>query len=106
MKQNNEEVRVYNILYAYLLVPLPGLCTYSVEVVTDLTTATFLLVFCCFVSRRSLPTVMMSDNANTYTSAAEELTRLFTSEELSTVLGWEGIRWKFIPHGLEGIGRD
>jgi len=39
---------------------------------------------------------MMSDNATTYTSAAEELTELLSSQEITTVLGWEGVTWKFI----------
>ena len=40
--------------------------------------------------------MMMSDNATTYTSAADDLTQLF-SEETSTLLGREGVTWKFIP---------
>ena len=47
---------------------------------------------------------MMSDNANTYASAAEEVTRLFKSEELSTVLGREGTKWKFIPKKAPWFG--
>jgi len=63
----------------------------------DFSITMFLFGFCCFVARRSLPILMMSDNASTYTSAAEELTRLFTLEEFSTVLDREGTKWKFIP---------
>jgi len=74
------------------------------EVVTDLSTTTFLLAFRRFVSRRSLPILMMSDNASTYTSTAEELERLFTSEELSTVLGREGTKWRFIPKKAPWFG--
>jgi len=36
------------------------------EIVEDLSTETFLLAFCKFTARRSLPTVMVSDNASTY----------------------------------------
>ena len=79
VKQNSEEVKVYLCLFT---------CATSravhLEVVTHLSTATFLLAFRRFTSRRSLPVVMMSDNASTYTSAADKLTRLFTSEELNT----------------------
>ena len=42
-------------------------------------------------ARRSLTQVMMSDNATTYTS---ELT---DSTEIRSMLGREGIAWKFIP---------
>ena len=104
VKQNNEEVKVYICLFTCATSRAVNL-----EVVTDLTTATFLLAFSRFAARRSLPIVMMSDNASTYTSAAEELTWLFTSEELSTVLGREGTGGNSSPrkhHGLEGIGRD
>jgi len=56
------------------------------------------------VARRSLPIVMMSDNATTYTSAAEELSKLMKSEEIATVLGREGTVWKFIPKKAPWFG--
>ena len=40
---------------------------------------------------------MMSDNASTFTSAAEEITRLLQSETLTTSLSAHGVIWKFIP---------
>ena len=67
------------------------------EIVEDLTVETFLLAFRRFVSRKSLPHIMMSDNASTYLSAAEELKEMFSSEELQTSLGRCGVTWKFIP---------
>ena len=73
------------------------------EIVT-LSTATFLLAFRRFVARRSLPVVIMSDNATTYTSAAEELSKLMKSEEIATVLGQEGTVWKFIPKRAPWFG--
>ena len=48
------------------------------EVVTDLTVPTFVAAFRRFASRKSLPKVMISDNASTYQSAADELTQLLT----------------------------
>ena len=56
------------------------------EVVSDLSTETFLLAFRRFTSRKSLPQLMVSDNASTYTAAAEELYQLFKSRELATSL--------------------
>jgi len=38
---------------------------------------------------------MMSDNATTYTSAADNLTQIFT-EETRKLLGREDVTWKFI----------
>ena len=61
------------------------------EVVTNLSTETFLLAFRHFAARRSLPQVMMSDNATTFTSAVEELTELLSSEEIRTVLSRKGV---------------
>lgn len=46
----------------------------------------------------------MSDNATTYTSAAEELTDMLNSEEIRTMLGREGIVWKFIPKKAPWFG--
>ena len=67
------------------------------EVVTDLTVPTFVAAFRRFASRKSLPKVMISDNASTYQSAAEELSQLLNSPELKSQLGSRGIEWKFIP---------
>jgi len=47
---------------------------------------------------------MMSDNASTFTSAAEELTRLLQSETLETSLGDHGVAWKFIPKKAPWFG--
>ena len=43
------------------------------EIVCDLTLQCFLQAFRRFISWRSLPQLMMSDNASTYQAAAEEL---------------------------------
>ena len=67
------------------------------EIVTDLTVPTFVAAFRRFASRKSLPKVMISDNASTYQSAAEELSQLLNSPELKSQLGSRGIEWKFIP---------
>ena len=67
------------------------------EVVTDLTTETFLLAFHRFTSRKGLPHTVISDNASTYLSAVEELTELFNSTNLTTTLIRQGVTWKFIP---------
>lgn len=67
------------------------------EVVSSLTVPSFIAALRRFASRKSLPQVIISDNASTYQSAAEELTRLFRSAELTTSLSKRGIEWKFIP---------
>ena len=53
------------------------------EIVNDLTVDMFLLSFRRFVGQKSLPSIMVSDNASTYQSAAEELQKLFRSPILT-----------------------
>ena len=67
------------------------------EVVNDLTVDTFLLAFRRFCSRKSLPRKMISDNASTYLSAAEEISKIFASDTLKEALESKNISWSFIP---------
>ena len=60
------------------------------ETVTDLSAETFLLAFRQFASSRSIPSVMLSDNASTYLAAAEELKKLFGCDVIKEVLGLIG----------------
>ena len=83
---NNEEQKVYICLFTCATTRAVHL-----EIVTDLSMETFLLAFQRFASRKSTPHVMMSDNASTYMSAAEELTKLLQSEDLTTSLGIHGV---------------
>ena len=41
--------------------------------------------------------MMISDNASTYLSAADELKALMQSPEVKRELGKRGVSWKFIP---------
>ncbi len=90
--QKGEEIKVYICLFTCVTTRAIHL-----EVVTDLFTETFLLAFRRFASRKSLPQLMVSDNASTYTSAAEELHQLFKSQALAVSLERSGVTWKFIP---------
>ena len=67
------------------------------EVVVDLTEASFLQAFRRSVSRKSLPCTMIPDNASTYQSTAEELKKLFQSISLKEALNRQGVVWQFIP---------
>ena len=62
-----------------------------------LTVTEVILAFRRFASRRSLPSVMLSDNASTYLAAAEELRVLFKSDVIKEALGCQGVDWRFIP---------
>ena len=74
------------------------------EVIVDLTVACFLQAFCCFVNRRPLPKLMLSDNASTYLAAAEELQSLLSSVELAENLSRRGVKWQFIPKCAPRLG--
>ena len=71
--------------------------TVHLEIVTDLNTENFLQTFRRFSSRKSLPAVMISDNASTYLAAADELEELFSSKSLLDALSRKGVTWRFIP---------
>ncbi len=89
---NGSEEKVYVCLFT---------CAVSraihLEVVTDLTEETFLQAFRRFASRKSLPSKMISDNASTYQSAANELKQLFQSPSLRQEFANRGVQWEFIP---------
>ena len=67
------------------------------EVVTNLSVQTFLYAYRRFAARKSGPQQMVSDNASTYLSGAEELTELFQSQALKEPLSKKGVDWQFIP---------
>ena len=67
------------------------------EVVSDLSEESFLQAFRRFVSRRSLPETMISDNASTYLSAASEIEQLVKSTTVRDTLRNRGTSWQFIP---------
>ncbi|XP_006811861.1 uncharacterized protein LOC100373153 [Saccoglossus kowalevskii] len=64
------------------------------ELMPNLSTQSFLLAFCRFVARRSLPGKLISDNAST---AANELNQLFDSPDVKQYLANKRIHWHFIP---------
>ena len=67
------------------------------EIVNDLSENSFLQAFRRFASRKSLPSIMISDNASTYLSAAKEIEELMNSVKIHDTLKVQGTSWKFIP---------
>ena len=61
------------------------------EIIQDLTAEMFLLAFCKFSGRRSLPSIMISDNGLTYLSAANELHSPMELSEVKEELGKRGV---------------
>ena len=99
VRHNSEELKVYICLFTCATTRAVHL-----EIVKDLTTETFLLAFRRFVSRKSVPRIVISNNASTYMSAAAELYDLFNSKTLATHLGQQGVEWKFIPKRAPWFG--
>ena len=44
-----------------------------------------------------MPKIVVSNNASIYLAAAEELQQLLQSEQLTEVMGRQGVLWNFIP---------
>ena len=74
------------------------------ETVSDLSEESFLQAFRRFVSRRSLPVTMISDNASTYLSAAGEIEQLVKSTTIQDTLKNSGTTWQFIRREIPGMG--
>ncbi|XP_077978115.1 uncharacterized protein LOC144433645 [Glandiceps talaboti] len=74
------------------------------EVVTNLSTVSFLNAFRRFAARGSLPTKMISDNAMTYVNAAEEITNLLNSREIKDYMNNHRVEWMFIPKRAPWFG--
>ena len=65
------------------------------ELVQDLSAATFLRCLRWFTSRRGTPRIIVSDNAKTFKAAKGILRELFGSEEVKNCLTSKGIDWRF-----------
>jgi len=99
VRSNGGEQKVYICLFT---------CAVSravhLEIVNDLTLECFLQAFRRFTSRRSLPRLMMSDNATTFLAAGEELQSLLSSTALMDNLAKKGVEWRFIPKRAPWFG--
>lgn len=81
-----------------------------IELVSDMTTQTFLAAFKRFVSRRGHVSEIWSDHGTTFVSASKELIKMWKQgnsvipDELGFRLEEEGTKWKFIPPGAPNFG--
>merc|ERR1712237_231193 len=84
------------------------------EIVEDCTEKEFLHAFRRFVARRSLPKIVISDNAKTFEAVDRTLKYLFQDENVKKYFSENEIEWKFIikrspgtrglSHGKHGRG--
>ena len=92
IKDREEETKVYICIFTCAVT-----CAVHIEVVRNLTVQTLLLAFRRFSSHKSLPSIMISDNASTVLAAAEYLQRLFKSETSHRELERHNVTWRFVP---------
>ncbi|XP_077869598.1 uncharacterized protein LOC144361498 [Saccoglossus kowalevskii] len=69
-----------------------------------MSTRSFLLAFRRFAARRSTPSMLISDNATTFISAAHELRRQMNDTEVQALLAHHRTTWKFIPKRAPRVG--
>ncbi|GFV61685.1 integrase catalytic domain-containing protein [Trichonephila clavipes] len=77
------------------------------ELVSDLTTQTFIASLKRFIARRGRPSLIFSDNGKTFIGANAELKRLLVinpDPELAGFLVDENINWKFLPPRAPNFG--
>ncbi|XP_046841881.1 uncharacterized protein LOC124435998 [Xenia sp. Carnegie-2017] len=66
------------------------------ELVCYLSVLSFLQAFRRFVSRRGLPSRLISDNAKTFKSASKEVANILRSTDIQSELASKGVNWEFI----------
>lgn len=80
------------------------------EVVSDMTSQSFLAAFKRFVARRGCVSDLWSDNGTTFVGGAKELQKLFNVEksmvasEIADFLATNGTTWHFIPPHAPNFG--
>ena len=99
VRDNNVEIKSYICLFTCAVTRAIHL-----EVVTNLTERSFLQAFRRFASRKSLPRLVVSDNASTFIAGAEELKHLFQSLSLKEEFTRRGVEWQFIPKRAPWFG--
>ncbi|KHJ86284.1 integrase core domain protein [Oesophagostomum dentatum] len=97
----NEDEKRYVALFTCLVTRMVHL-----EVTTDLSARSFLLVFKRFVSRRGVPVKIISDNGTNF-RLSETILRQSDpprSSEFSLFMAKHGIQWSFIPPASPWMG--
>lgn len=67
-----------------------------IEIVEDLSESEFISAFIRFSSRRSLPSVILSDNASYFCAASKTLKQICESSYVQNYLSERRLQWKFI----------
>ena len=92
VKSSGNDTKCYIVLFT---------CTTTraihLEVVSNLSSDSFIHAFRRFASRRGYPQVIWSDNATTFVGAASYLSQLQSDPKVHDLLREKGCEWKFIP---------
>lgn len=75
------------------------------KILTHLTKESFILAIKKIVAGRSLPKIVLSDNATTVKAAAEKITRITKDNQLQEKLADQGSEWKCIPKKITMVWR-
>jgi hypothetical protein len=67
------------------------------ELIPDLTADTFIQAFRRFCCRKSVPEIIISDNATTFNTASKHIKAMQMVPEVHNSLNIRGVYWKFIP---------
>ncbi|XP_074661993.1 uncharacterized protein LOC141914638 [Tubulanus polymorphus] len=92
VRDNNREAKAYIILFT-----CANTRAVHLEVVSDMSCATFLLAFRRFAARRSLPQKLISDNGSAFVAAAGEIKKLLDIHSVRKYMLEKNVEWVFIP---------
>lgn len=93
-ENGNQLMKVYNKLYAYSLVPQQVV---HLELVTYMSTNTFLRAFRRFAGRRSCPELVISDNGSNFRASEGFLRSYIGQDVVKEFFKTQRCKWKFIP---------
>ena len=74
------------------------------ELCRNLTVAEFLMCFRRFSNRKSLPSLLLSDNASTFKSSSYEIRKLRSSEKVRTELPNQRVTWQNVTEKAAWFG--
>ena len=74
------------------------------ELTESLAVTSFLQAFQRFVSRRGLPTKLLTDNANTFKCVSVDVEKISRSSEVKQYLANRQVYWQFIVEGAPWLG--
>ncbi|GFU46107.1 integrase catalytic domain-containing protein [Trichonephila clavipes] len=108
IKSNKQRKSSLNKIYVSIFVCFVTKAVHF-ELVSDLTTQTFIASLKRFIARRGRPSLIFSDNGKTFIGANAELKRLYKlvinpDPELAGFLVDENINWKFLPPRAPNFG--